>query len=211
MPEDPTGSEDDRPQGGTTEGAGEVDTPTTGTPVAPDPAEAARRKWQSDLDRERAARAAAEAELAKLKGQTPTPPQTFDGPAVAAIVRESMRRERETAEVKAQAAKDYPNADPALLADADKFDSPEALRLALKESDEKRGNWLAAERERIAAEIRADYGIKLNPGSAPAGGASDPPKGTDQLTAAMVAKAGVRDLEEMSPEDLKRLSHSLGE
>lgn len=210
MPETPTGSEEDRPSGGAPEGTGVVDTPTAGAPVADaDANELARRRWQSDLDRERAARAAAEAELAKLKGTPEVPTEkALTAADVASVVRETMRREGQVRDIVALAPTEFPNADPALLADPSKFDSPEAFKVALKASSDTNGARIAAERERIAAEVRKEYGIKLHGSES---GSGEPPKDTDQLTAAMVANAGVEDLREMSDTDLKRLAHSFTE
>jgi hypothetical protein len=206
MPETPAGSEENHESGISDDGASTVDEPTGGTPPASDAAEIARRKWQSDLDRERAARERAEAEIARLKGQTVAEPEKgLSAADVASIVRETVRREGQVRDIVVRAAKDYPNADPALLADPSSFETPEAFDLALKQSHQARSQWEASERERIAADVRAEYGIKL---AGAAAGGGEPPKGTDQLTAAMVAEAGIDDLRRMSDEDLRKLAHS---
>jgi hypothetical protein len=209
MPETPAGSEENRESGVSDDGASTVDAPTGDTSSASDAAEIARRKWQSDLDRERAARRDAEAEVARLKETTKVPETEMTPAAIASIVRETVRRESQVRDVVVKATKEYPDADPALLADPSVHASPEAFELALKQSHDARSSWAKSERERLAAEIRAEYGIKLDAGTAAGGG--DPPKGTDQLTAAMVANAGVDQLRDMDPDQLKRLAHSLPE
>jgi hypothetical protein len=211
MPETPAESDPDREAqaaGAGDDGSGAVDEPTGGTPLIDGSAETQRRRWQSDLDRERAARQRAEAEVAQLKGTPVVSEKALTAAEVASIVRTSVRREQLVRDVVAAAPTQFPHADPALLADPYRFESPEELQLALKQSSDSNGARYATEREKIAAEIRAEYGIKLS-GSAAGGGNASPPASTDKLTAAMVANAGISQLREMTDADLKALAHSL--
>jgi hypothetical protein len=208
MSETTTESAENQPEAGSSAGSGGSPEPTPGAPGQPDAAEVRRRALQSDLDRERARAAQLEKDLAEARASSETS-QGLDAASIRSIMAETMRRSAEINSVAEQAKTDYPLANPGLLAKRDEFESPEAFKLALKTSHEEMKAREDAMREKLAAEIREEYGIKLRGSSA--GGNENVATQADQLTAAQVASADIHTLREMDDAALKRLAHSLPE
>ncbi len=200
----------ENPAGGSSGGTGGTPTPTPDTSGQPDAAELRRRALQSDLDREKARNAALEQELATARAEKESGSgTTLDASSIAAVVRETVRRSQEINSISEKAKTAYPHASAGILAQRDTFESPEAFELALKESHEAEKARVDAQREAIAAEVRAEYGIKL--AGAAAGGNANVATQADQLTVAQVVNADVHSLRAMDDAQLKALAHSLPE
>lgn len=129
------------------------------------------RGFQSTADREKQRADAAEAELTKLRGGAEGAEADAPQPLTLEQMRAEMRRMGEVQNAVPGLREQFKNADPAILARADSFDTVEALGEALKASHEAATSVIdAAVAEREAA-LRAQYVEKY--GELPAPPSSD--------------------------------------
>jgi hypothetical protein len=148
--------------------------------------EARARSFQSEADKAKERAAAAEAELARLKGEkdegasgqgTPAPGLTED--AVVRVMRREQARASEVAAALETAKADYPNAEPAVLR-ADQYDTAEELLAAAEASHKSVSSHLEARLKAEEEALRKRYAERYGELPAPVetgseGGASGDP------------------------------------
>jgi len=179
------------------------DTPTGDT--SPSEEELRRRRMQSDLDRERAARRQLEKQLAEAQASKPEPTSPED---IRAQIRAEVRREHEMERAAQALREEFPHA-ASLLNDPHSYDGPEAMRYAAQQRHQAIAAERAAIAEDVAKAVREEYGDRL--AAAPAGGGNSPPSTSDKLTIAAVKAMPVKDLVNVSEDDLAKLARAAGE
>lgn len=196
MPEDPTTATSEGTSS-TPDGAagGSADGGAGGTEAAEklaaerDALQAEARRHQAERDRVAAERDRLKRELEAAKGassgETPASDKPLSAAEIAEQVRTAMRQEqarsRELAAAEATAREQFPNADSAILARADEFDSAEELLEAARASHQATSSLLEDRLKAAEQELRERYEKVHGPLPEPVSASETPPSGVPTI------------------------------